>query len=83
VLVKADLTDGDAVVTQGIQQLSDGASVRLLDAVADQSGGQGNPAGGEQGSGKRPGSGTGQGNQLGADGSGKRPGGQGQTQAGG
>jgi RND family efflux transporter MFP subunit len=40
VLVKAELADGDAVVTQGIQQLADGASVRLLDAPPDAAGGQ-------------------------------------------
>lgn len=33
VLVKADLAEGDAVVTQGIQQLNNGAEVRLLDDV--------------------------------------------------
>lgn len=32
VLVKGDLATGDAVVVQGVQQLSPGASVRLLDA---------------------------------------------------
>lgn len=31
VLVKGELTDGDQVVTQGVQQLSAGAEVRLLD----------------------------------------------------
>ncbi len=38
VLVKAELAEGDHVVTQGVQQLTAGASVRLLD---DPSGGQG------------------------------------------
>lgn len=33
VLVSADLAEGDAVVTQGIQQLTAGAEVRLLDEV--------------------------------------------------
>lgn len=33
VLVKADLEAGDQVVTQGVQQLSPGASVRLLDEL--------------------------------------------------
>jgi RND family efflux transporter MFP subunit len=53
VLVKADLAEGDEVVTQGIQQLSDGASVRLLDAVADDTM-SGKPMDGD-GTGKRPG----------------------------
>ena len=36
VLVKGDLKAGDQVVVQGVQQLSEGATVRLLDApVAD------------------------------------------------
>jgi hypothetical protein len=58
VLVKAELADGDAVVTQGIQQLADGASVRLLDAPPDaadaqngdgqQKGGGGNRAQGQE-----------------------------------
>ena len=52
VLVKGDLVAGDEVVIQGVQQLSDGATVRLLDApVAD--------------AGQRPG-GSGQGAQQGA-----------------
>jgi RND family efflux transporter MFP subunit len=38
VLIKAELAPGDQVVTQGVQQLTTGASVRLLDA----------PAGGER-----------------------------------
>jgi RND family efflux transporter MFP subunit len=33
VLVKGELTDGDQVVTQGVQQLSAGATVRLLDEL--------------------------------------------------
>lgn len=50
VLVKAALTEGDQVVTQGVQQLTAGASVRLLD----------DPAGGVGGEGrKRPGQGQG------------------------
>jgi RND family efflux transporter MFP subunit len=49
VLVKADLVAGDQVVTQGVQQLSPGATVRLLDeapseAGARPAGGQGNPS---------------------------------------
>ena len=44
VLVKAELTPGDQVVTQGVQQLTAGASVRLLDE----------PAGGEGGNRQRP-----------------------------
>lgn len=39
VLVKADLAEGDQVVTQGVQQLSAGASVRLLDETATAAGG--------------------------------------------
>ncbi len=34
VLIQAELADGDQIVTQGIQQLSDGAAVRLLDEPA-------------------------------------------------
>ncbi|WP_417310652.1 efflux RND transporter periplasmic adaptor subunit [Devosia sp.] len=37
VMVDADLAAGDEVVTQGVQQLSDGASVRLLDAPQGES----------------------------------------------
>lgn len=50
VLVKAELTEGDQVVTQGVQQLSPGATVRLLDEVADAGDGQGGGGrkGGEQ-----------------------------------
>lgn len=40
VLVKAELAAGEQVVTQGVQQLTAGASVRLLDAPAD-GGGEG------------------------------------------
>lgn len=41
VLVKGELANGDQVVVQGVQQLSDGATVRLLDApVAEAGGGQ-------------------------------------------
>jgi RND family efflux transporter MFP subunit len=53
VLVKAELTEGDQVVTQGVQQLAPGATVRLLDELADtggdgQRGGGGSRKGGEQ-----------------------------------
>ena len=41
VLVKAELAEGDQVVTQGVQQLTAGASVRLLDDPAGGGGGQG------------------------------------------
>lgn len=54
VLVKGDVKEGDAVVTQGVLQLTDGAAVRLLDApqaAADGSGAQGKPAAGGQGGG--------------------------------
>lgn len=40
VLVKGDLGEGDEVVTQGVQQLSEGASVRLLDDLLSASAGQ-------------------------------------------
>lgn len=40
ILVKADLREGDQVVTQGVQQLTAGATVRLLDEVAEGGGGQ-------------------------------------------
>lgn len=43
VMVKAELAEGDQVVTQGVQQLTAGASVRLLD----------DPAGGPGGGGER------------------------------
>lgn len=51
VLVKAELAEGDQVVTQGVQQLTAGASVRLLD----------DPTGGGQGGegGRRPAEGAG------------------------
>jgi RND family efflux transporter MFP subunit len=42
VLVKGDLTQGDQVVTQGVQQLSAGAEVRLLDELGG--GGEGRRA---------------------------------------
>ena len=38
VLVKGDIADGDAVVTQGVQQLAEGAQVRLLDDVLSAAG---------------------------------------------
>src|SRR5690606_29152753 len=38
VLVQAELTEGDQVVTQGVQQLRDVGTVRLLDEGADASG---------------------------------------------
>ena len=41
VLVKAELTEGDQVVTQGVQQLTAGASVRLLDDPSGGAGGEG------------------------------------------
>lgn len=40
ILVKADLREGDQVVTQGVQQLSAGATVRLLDEAAEGGGNQ-------------------------------------------
>jgi RND family efflux transporter MFP subunit len=48
ILVKADLKEGDQVVTQGVQQLTAGATVRLLDEVADagNGGGKGGAGGG-------------------------------------
>jgi RND family efflux transporter MFP subunit len=52
ILVKADLKEGDQVVTQGVQQLTAGATVRLLDEVADA---------GEGGKGGAGGKGAGQG----------------------
>lgn len=45
VMVKAELSPGDQVVTQGVQQLSAGATVRLLD---DPTGGEGGPGGGKR-----------------------------------
>jgi RND family efflux transporter MFP subunit len=59
VLVRAELATGDQVVVQGIQQLSDGATVRLLDApVADAGAGGGQRQGGQrpggQGAGASP-----------------------------
>ncbi len=41
VLVRAELRAGDQVVTQGVQQLSAGATVRLLDAPESKAGGDG------------------------------------------
>jgi RND family efflux transporter MFP subunit len=41
VLVKGDIAEGDQVVTQGVLQLSDGASVRLLGEDAQQGAAQG------------------------------------------
>ncbi|MBK8086373.1 MAG: efflux RND transporter periplasmic adaptor subunit [Devosia sp.] len=46
VLVKADLSAGDQVVTQGVQQLTAGSTVRLLDAPA--ASGPGGSQGGER-----------------------------------
>lgn len=40
VLVKAELAEGEQVVTQGVQQLTAGATVRLLDEPADAGGGE-------------------------------------------
>jgi RND family efflux transporter MFP subunit len=51
ILVKADLKEGDQVVTQGVQQLTAGATVRLLDEVAD-GGGQGGAKGAAGGQGQ-------------------------------
>jgi len=51
VLVKAELAAGDQVVVQGVQQLSDGAAVRLLDAPA----GDATAGGGQRQGGQRPG----------------------------
>lgn len=44
VLVQAELAEGDQVVTQGVQQLTAGASVRLLDAPAGGAGNRQRPA---------------------------------------
>ena len=46
VMVKAELQPGDQVVTQGVQQLTAGATVRLLDEPAGEGGkpAQGNPS---------------------------------------
>lgn len=49
VLVKGDLKPGDAVVTQGVLQLGDNMTVRLLDQAAAAVG-QGQGQGGQQGS---------------------------------
>jgi len=59
ILVKADLKEGDQVVTQGVQQLTAGATVRLLDDAADAGKGAGQNGGGQGGGGKggeKPGS---------------------------
>lgn len=65
VLVKGDLKEGDQVVTQGVQQLTAGATVRLLDDALDspRGGGQGQGGGGQGGQG-----GGGQGGQRPANG---------------
>jgi RND family efflux transporter MFP subunit len=55
ILVKADLGEGDQVVTQGVQQLTAGASVRLLDEVAA-GGGNGQRGEGAGSSNGQPGS---------------------------
>ena len=57
ILVKADLEAGDQVVTQGVQQLVAGATVRLLDEPSDAGGqgGGGRGGGGQKGAAK-PGS---------------------------
>lgn len=47
VLVKAELAEGEQVVTQGVQQLSAGATVRLLDEVAESGNGQRGEGGAE------------------------------------
>jgi RND family efflux transporter MFP subunit len=50
VLVKGDVKPGDAVVTQGVLQLNDNMTVRLLDQAAAAAGqGQGQGQGGQQG----------------------------------
>jgi RND family efflux transporter MFP subunit len=41
ILVKGDLEEGDQVITQGVQQLSPGAQVRLLDDPPNGGGGRG------------------------------------------
>ena len=53
VLVKAALGEGDQVVTQGVQQLAPGATVRLLDEVAE-AGGDGQRGGGGKKGGEQP-----------------------------
>ena len=59
ILVKADLREGDQVVTQGVQQLTAGATVRLLDEVAEagNGGGNGQRDGGSNGGGQDGGKG--------------------------
>src|SRR3569623_1882072 len=49
VLVKGDVKPGDAVVTQGVLQLNDNMTVRLLDQAAAAAAGQGQGQGGQQG----------------------------------
>lgn len=52
VLVKADISEGDAVVTEGVQSVRQGAAVRVINAPADGQGGEqtaGQPARGEPG----------------------------------
>ena len=57
ILVKAELKDGDQVVTQGVQQLVAGATVRLLDEPVDPGGqGGGGKGGGGQKGAAQPGS---------------------------
>jgi len=57
ILVKAELQQGDQVVTQGVQQLVAGATVRLLDEPAEAVGqGGGGQGGGGQKAGAQPGS---------------------------
>jgi hypothetical protein len=46
VLVRAELAEGDQVVTQGVQQLTAGATVRLLDEAPE--GAPGQRGGGER-----------------------------------
>lgn len=62
VLVKGPLAAGDPVVTQGVQQLTAGMTVRLLDAPASPDGGKGGGAGnggdGSANPGKAPASGS-------------------------
>lgn len=62
ILVKADLKEGDQVVTQGVQQLTAGATVRLLDEVAEagSGGGNGQRDGGANGAGQGGGKGAAQ-----------------------
>jgi len=50
ILVKADLKEGDQVVTQGVQQLAPGATVRLLDDPAGAPGADGGKGAAQPGS---------------------------------